>query len=54
MLGYLETWSALQHYVRKNGRSPLDEAFLAELRQAWPENAIKTVRFPIFGRIGLK
>jgi len=54
LLGYLETWSALQHYVRKNGRSPVDETFLAELQAVWPEGTVKTVRFPIFGRIGVK
>lgn len=54
LLGYLETWSALQHYIRKNGRSPIGEAFLVELRSVWPEGAIKTVRFPVFGRVGTK
>lgn len=49
--GYLDTWSALQHYIKKNGRSPLDEAIMAELRSAWPEGVSKTVRFPLFGRI---
>ena len=51
LLGYLETWSALQHYVRKNGRSPLDEAIMEALRAAWSPGTIKTVRFPLFGRI---
>ena len=54
LLGYLNTWSALQHYVRENGRSPLDEAFLSELRTVWPKETAKTVRFPIFWRIGRK
>lgn len=50
--GYLGTWSALQHFEKKNGRSPLNEAFFQELTTAWPEGETKTVRFPIFGRIG--
>ncbi len=54
LLGYLETWSALQHFVRETGSSPLDDSFLAGLRAVWPERAVKTVRFPIFGRIGTK
>lgn len=50
--GYLGTWSALQHFIRKNGWSPLDDAFVEELQAVWPKDEIKTVRFPIFGRIG--
>lgn len=52
LMGYLGTWSALQHFEKKNGNSPLDEAFYEALKTAWPEGDIKTVRFPIFGRIG--
>ncbi len=53
MLGYLNTWSALQHFVKDKGFSPLTEAFVAELREVWPEGTVKTVRFPIFGRMGM-
>ncbi|MBV6440797.1 MAG: SAM-dependent methyltransferase [Haliscomenobacteraceae bacterium CHB4] len=52
-IGYLGTWSAYQHYEKKNSRSPLDEAFIQELESIWEEREIKTVRFPIFGRIGV-
>lgn len=52
LTGYLGTWSALQHYVKKNGRSPLDESMMDALREAWGNDAVKTVRFPIFGRVG--
>lgn len=51
MIGYLGTWSALQHFIRQNGHSPIDASFLARLAAVWPENESKTVRFPIFGRI---
>ncbi len=54
LLGYLQTWSALQHYIRKNGDSPLQPAFLDALKTAWPEAEVKTVKFPIFGRITRK
>lgn len=54
LLGYLETWSALQHFSRKYGKSPIDENLLDTLRSTWPEGAVKTVRFPIFGRIGTR
>ncbi len=52
LLGYLGTWSALQHFVKQNGRSPLDEPFVEKLTAAWPKDESRTVRFPIFGRVG--
>lgn len=52
LLGYLGTWSALQHFVRKNGWSPVDGAFVETLQSTWRAGEIKTVRFPIFGRVG--
>lgn len=51
LLGYLGTWSAVQHFTEKNGTSPVDESLVAMLRQHWPEGVVKTVRFPIFGRV---
>jgi SAM-dependent methyltransferase len=51
LLGYLGTWSAVQHYIRKNGHHPLDDTLVAELKKVWPDGEIKTVRFPIFGRV---
>ncbi len=52
LLGYLGTWSAVQHFIRKNGRNPIDEDFVARLKAVWPEEEVRTVRFPIFGRVG--
>lgn len=52
LLGYLNTWSAVQHYIKKNGHSPLNETIESSLKQVWGKNEIKTVRFPIFGRVG--
>ena len=51
LLGYLGTWSAVQHFTKKNGVSPLDAGLADDLRQHWPEGVVKTVRFPIFGRV---
>jgi SAM-dependent methyltransferase len=51
LLGYLETWSAVQHYIKANNHNPI-ELIADELKAAWPENEIKTVRFPIISRIG--
>lgn len=52
LIGYLGTWSALQHFTKQNGYSPLDASFLGALEAVWPDGVVKTVRFPIFGRVG--
>lgn len=51
MLGYLSTWSALQHFIRQNGRSPLDADVVAALRRVWPEGQYKIAAFWMFGRV---
>lgn len=52
LIGYLGTWSAVQHFIKENGRTPIDGTFLNDLAEIWPENVEKTVRFPIFGKTG--
>ena len=52
LIGYLGTWSALQHFLKQNGHSPLDEGFTAALESLWPKGEQKNLRFPIFGRLG--
>lgn len=54
LLGYLNTWSAVQHFIRTNGVSPISDAFVRDLKEVWPEGVVKQVRFPIFGRLGRK
>lgn len=51
ILGYLETWSALQNYIKQNGTSPLP-AFEKELNKVWADESEKEFRFPLFLRIG--
>lgn len=53
LLGYLSTWSAVQHFIRKNGHHPIDEGFVAQMKAVWPDGANRIVRFPIFARIGI-
>ncbi|MDO8366461.1 MAG: class I SAM-dependent methyltransferase, partial [Saprospiraceae bacterium] len=54
LLGYLNTWSAVQHFIRKNGYSPIESGFVTQLKNVWPDGEIRTVRFPVFGRVGFK
>ncbi|WP_293783586.1 class I SAM-dependent methyltransferase [uncultured Pedobacter sp.] len=51
LIGYLNTWSALQHYKKANERNPL-EYMLTELKEAWGDDAEKDVHFPVLLRVG--
>lgn len=50
LTGYLETWSAVQHYIKKNGANPVD-LIKDELKEYW-EKGDKKVVFPLLLRIG--
>jgi SAM-dependent methyltransferase len=52
LFGYLDTWSAVKHFEKRNASSPLDGAFVEGLKDVWRAGEIKSVRFPIFGRVG--
>lgn len=51
MIGYLNTWSSLQHYKKANDRNPLEYMF-TELKEAWGSDDVKDVHFPILLRVG--
>lgn len=50
-LGYLSTWSAVQHYIKQQGHSPLTE-IEKEIDAAWPDESEKEFHFPLFLRLG--
>lgn len=50
LVGYLETWSATQHYKNANGSDPVDR-IREKLQQSW-ENGNKNVVFPLILRVG--
>jgi len=53
LIGYLSTWSAVQHYMRAEGEDPV--ALIApRLRRAWGVAKTRTVSFPMLLRIGKK
>jgi len=52
LLGYLNTWSAVQHYINKNGKNPVD-LVKTELQTIWGRGE-KEVVFPLLLRIGRK
>ena len=53
LLGYLNTWSAVQHFHQKNGENPVD-IIVPDLRVSWGESSTKPVMFPILMRVGKK
>lgn len=52
LLGYIDTWFAARSFLRERGSSPYSTRWLGRLDCCWPVNEKRTVRFPIFGRIG--
>ena len=50
-IGYLTTWSSVQHYRKAKGHDPV-ELIRERLTQAWGESAMKTINFRILLRLG--
>ena len=53
LVGYLHTWSAVQHYRDQKNVDPVG-IILAELEHAWGKAELREVTFPLFARIGKK
>ena len=51
LTGYLNTWSAVQHYIKANNENPV-KAFSSELQKAWGNENTREIYFPILMRIG--
>jgi SAM-dependent methyltransferase len=51
LIGYLETWSAVQHYIKANGQNPL-ELVMADLMDAWGVKIAHSVHFPLIIKAG--
>ena len=50
--GYLNTWSAVQHYNRKNNVNPVT-GLMGQIRRKIRHEVILSITFPIFMRIGI-
>ena len=50
LIGYLQTWSSVQHYISKNKQNPIDLIY-DDLKVSWEKNDQK-VTFPLLLRIG--
>jgi len=51
LISYLNTWTAVKHYIHQNGHNPVDR-FKLELENHWPKNQMYEINFPILLRIG--
>ena len=51
LIGYLNTWSAVKHFISKNNYNPLD-ALMKEIEILWGDSEEREVRFPLLLRIG--
>lgn len=51
LIGYLETWSALQHYVKVEGNSPIN-LVIDDLKKAWGDEESKKINFPLIMKAG--
>lgn len=51
LMGYLNTWSAVKHYIQQNQSNPIDLVY-NQLRSSWEKEEIKTVHFPLLLRMG--
>ncbi len=51
IIGYLNSWSSVQHFIRANQYNPVD-VFESGLRAVWDDGSAKSFSFPIFLRIG--
>ena len=50
LIGYLQTWSSVQHYILKNNQNPIDLIY-DDLKVSWQKNDKKVI-FPLLLRIG--
>lgn len=48
--GYLSSWSAVQHYIRKHNHNPVSD-FIEKVAPLWSEN--QKVAFPVFLKAGI-
>lgn len=51
-IGYINTWSAVQHFVKANNSHPLSDELKHELNDIWPDDILYKVSFPLLLRTG--
>lgn len=51
LIGYLNTWSAVKHFIKQNNYNPVDK-LQKDIEQLWGNEPIKQVQFPLLLRVG--
>ena len=51
LVGYLNTWSAVKHFIKQNHYNPVD-ALQTTIAEHWQRGAVKRVQFPLLLRVG--
>ncbi len=51
LIGYLNTWSAVKHFIKQNNFNPI-EKLQKEIEQFWDIGQTKQIHFPLLLRIG--
>lgn len=51
LIGYLETWSALQHYLKANGQNPIKLVY-DNLKQTWGDAQTREICYPLLLKVG--
>ncbi|WP_317163583.1 class I SAM-dependent methyltransferase [Mucilaginibacter aquatilis] len=51
LIGYLNTWSAVKHFIKQNDYNPVDE-LKPEIKKLWGGNDTRQIKFPVLLRIG--
>lgn len=50
-MGFLDTWSAVQRFIRENAVNPVDRLKSA-LEKAWTGAAVKTIKWKLVLKVG--
>lgn len=51
LIGYLNTWSAVKHFIKQNNYSPIDK-LQSEIKPLWGNEENRAIRFPLLLRVG--
>ncbi|WP_256012185.1 hypothetical protein [Desertivirga xinjiangensis] len=52
LTGYLDTWSAVKHFIKQNGYNPIDQ-LKRDIALYWGDHEEREVRFPLLLHLGM-
>ena len=51
-IGYINTWSAVQHFIKANNTHPLTQELLDNLEKLWADDVVYNISFPLLLKAG--